>query len=1703
MARTKSRKVRRRYVIERSLQPQRGGGIGYEHGVDVSGMAVFKPTSLPGLVLWIRADQDSLKQETVSVYTKRQPLELQERLRANLLGQQDDTVITEIESNTPDAPNALIPFELESEPSSRFPAFESPAAALDRLDLSNTPDPLNPSNNRVLRLITKNPVMLPAQFSYFSISEGVKFEVSQLMQALIVTATPGVKATLSELIVYNRQLEPEELKTLEGYLAYVQNEQWKLPEGHPYLPDLSDDEVVRPTTSVYEQIRQQLQESLNELDPAIDRYKRLGEPEESKLAAVAPLRGRILSALQTIATRKGTVSRGLLRARAELPGATQPTIQQVFAAAGTSDADISREQADLSAVAAEASKFLLSIGEEARDRRDKRIDAAADIQEAKDVQDHKSQELADQMELEVRAREFMQPIRATAKELTILGDTLVAPLLTELQTDIETGVESAGLLLSGVEDTHKAILRELQDISGGLLAGDWAASNFPKFETGRAASGAFRDPFLRTLEARIAAIREEVHAGDLAWMRQTILRATRQLERMKEAAKEKRLHPFHRGSLLHHLRTVFDDLKTTVERWRARAETVQTAVKQFKDTFERAVEFQKPTPHSPEDVTFTPASLRTAVTTQFFRRVPPMDSELLGVEWIRTDASGAILKDPIRFLLDEFEAFQYSPERREFSYQTPFRDLSDAQPIRQLFREIVEPFPNSILAELPVRILPRRLERTVSGRFEFSRLDVNCIHAIRAPGATEPLSLPKYAVKNGDYFIVQNIGDTPFCVRNPGTKDDFLHLVGPGELVVFLYGESVSEVDYFYGRRPWRRGQLAYDSILRSPRCDTCTFVPELDCFVYATQKGGEDGPDDDARVEALVTPDGYLAKVDRHTDGNVYDRHDIAKVNPYAVQTIPQTALAALVMPPGTKAMVRSGGQQLPLTVSRDTRSGLALIGDASGVPLADEFGFAVVAHAPLLLLDDGQIVTKGPYGDIPVTITPVEQDTPYRLVTYLRFEELFRSYFCRPLALNSFCFVSALKLPLVTAEGKYIQVPPTTKQSETEFLYQDFVGKPKQVYRVSLMPPAVERPVELVKPVDYAVILPDLETYKVSQTILKRYHLAAEMMEAAITKLEADRKRLEFFGETRALQLRTEVDEAIQEIRRETEEFRALQPALQKIQIGLVKLPIAEDLKVSIDVLDVKIRDSLAEVQGELEAVRDSLKLYLDLLDGLEAFQAAWATVKTRCRATFERVTASVQLTTEREVKKRGVSSAPDMDRIAKSILEKQKEWEVIETEIETALKARPDTILAARDWLETLEKESREAERLAGAAETVLLLELPEALRDQEGGEQSELEAAIRSSLTELKGLFAAARPIMLWLGISPDAAEQMAYTAADLRARQPGAAQPPAAPLSVFESYENPSVTREWAPVLVKIKDTELHDTFKRDVLDALEPCKEKLKEFVARDPMQEEPELRDVELKLADATTEQLRYYRGKAAALLERFKGAWDGILSCLGGSLKAYATLEARIHGDAHKEIEALRAAAAERWKGLDAKRVAFETTLQVLQAYGDTAATSAKVDAAFERMPNIQAELESVSVGLAEAKPVWDAYAKFRSTLEWCGTALDEVEAGLGAVATAVEAEQAAARGVVLGRLRDGTGGLVAKRDALKARIAAAPAPAPEQEALFGSIETFFQQELEPYLQQVQASGDSTPFEDVLKLRDQELKLRDSLEQQERMVS
>lgn len=1512
--------VRRVITHAKKHKLQRGGAAS---GQDVNSISTFTPSSIPDLALWIKVSRASITYSTIAEYIPTQSISVQQDLRESFRDKLDTSVITEIKG----VKGSLVRFELDSSKSLSFPTYISDPSGNHTISLA--------FDTNSFKLVTKEHVNLENKFSIFSTSENVDINYIRSFNQIIIEPnqlayikTPVSK--FSEIIVYSRELTRLEKEQIEGYLAYVNNNQYNLPLAHRFLPDMSFLPELSPVVNGITDIDKAIAMSTEELNKVVESRK---EQSETDLT----LRGRLTAAHEDLVRIRQIFSKGALLTK-------EPrTIESIFDAANSlniltvpfAPKYIEYTISEILKLISEIDKYIEGVKASTPDSATilARQEAAAQASELESAQ---SEEIFEATQIEFQAHEFYEKLRRKSHAISANGASLYEPLYKNFEDVVSIYLDSITHTNKRIESEWLILINSFKPIETQINSRAWLkyVSTIDISESEIIMRGAsvysiqYRDNYLNTIQTQYQKIRNQIYDGDMAYISTSISNKIDELNNIYKEIQEREIQPIMIKTFLPHFKQRYNEITKYAEKFTGLLELITTSINTITAALESSNKNGKVPSLDDLPVISNDKTYRSECDTMYIRMVNPSDATLTGIEYIVTDVEGNIqnaINDNGE--IDNSYIFskglKFSKEDNMFFIYHPYKD-ENGNAIRQEIK-ILDPLPSlSIIDSLTSTRRPKYWFHKGTSLFEIPREQNNGIHQFVCEGAQYPIQLPKYAITKGSYFLIQNVGPIPIQIQNPGFPDDFIDTIGYGESILYIYS-GLSEINgnTYYGRVTWREGYVPYDTLLNSPRSAYSVFVKELGEHIYVKKN-----------LEPILDFDEYFIKVLTDSNGYTYDIDDVYKANPYKVQSMKEVSISELKNK-GSKISINEAPEILVL---KDIVTGLPVLCNSKGVPGINEFGFCKFAKTPIMLIDNNRVI-RGAFGDIKVSIKEAETiEQMGVLEPFLKFDAVYRSKFVQSYAkdaIKTFVFIGMSKYPILSPTNKFIEAEGWSLVLPQEITYSNSKYTTAIAY---ISPTTIKDSPIVAEPYPYIQVQEtriQIEMKKAAKIIIKRYMTDKNYIINCIDIIKQNYTDVEGLGKVAAEGIQSILTSATKQIQADYDKYLTYEPSVEPIQASLDKSILTNTLKVAIDMLDLKMKEIIESVASTFNTLTESIENTNKLLNDIKSVEASVVDLRTGV-VEIENHIISVKGTFQADAQNNKITGAPEFDRLLKLMIKLKIDFLQKLAILEDSMKVRPEYTTEIPPWIKVRREQIKELNQILIKIREIEQLDIPRVFSARETAENTKQVQKFNEMISQLKSYTKYKDAVGLWIGIP---------SLPTYAAQKPLPGEPIVKGLSIelniFNELTNPSIQRDWIALQAS---AEISGRIASELLTPIEALKNKYRAsfFEDKTPLPEIPkqqslaqmrEIVDRLSKTLSTTTQQLLAFESELAPIL------------------KAYENIRVALRAELRKKLEENRQKIQDKWIELTGKRTAIQTLL----VQSPDPAKEAELEKQFEIEPRV----------------------------------------------------------------------------------------------------------------------------------------------------
>jgi hypothetical protein len=1510
--------VRRTIRVQqkRSSKSIQKGGAGLV-GEDVNSISSFTPNSIPGLALWIKVNKDSVKYSKISDYIPTQSISVQQQLRTVFKNNLDASVITEITGVN----NSLIRFELDSADSKSFPTLLSDPSGTDMISLNyDTKDGSTPSP---FKLVTKNPIELPEKYSMWSTSENISFDYIPSFSQFVIS--PNLASYMIthvskflEIIVYSRQLNPREIQQVEGYLAYINNTQYKLPLYHPYLPDMSYlPYLIEPISNITD-----IDNSINEA------RKKLDDVPTDLCGNTIALKGRLTDALDDTSEIRQIFYKGALLSKKE--GST--SLESIYSAADRlhiltipfNAEFVKRKLADIT-------QMLLDIYNHI-ELNTPNLEVEFAEREAMmqklALEDAQTEEIFEETQREIQAREFYETLRQRSAAIKINGDMMHGPIYRDFEDRMSVFWDAIEYSNKMIGDSWNSITMSFKKIENQINSRAWL-KYVPTLDISESeivkrgnfiTSIQYKDPYLNIVQTEYQKIRNQIYDGDMAYIQYIVPILYKECAAIMKDIENKIIQPITIKTFLPHFKQRYYEINRYLEYFNSIAEPITECIQILTTALENSKKSGTASILNNIPVIPVQDKFRSDCNTIYMRRVNASDSSITGIEYIVTDVEGNIHSTvnyngdiDNNYIFPKYMNLTASEEDLMFFLYHPYKDLHGNN-LRQEFK-IQEELPAlSIIDSLSAGRRPNYWFHKGDNLYEIARDEINGIHQFVVEYSQYPIQLPKYAIPVGSYFLIQNVGPLPIQVQIPGFPDDLIDMIGFGESMLYIYsGLQETYGKSYYGRVPWREDYIPYDTLLNSPRSSYSVFVKELNTSIYVKKN-----------LQPLLDYDGYFIKANVDSKGFTYDIDDVYQANPYHVRSLKQVHLSDLKHR-GSKMTYKATESQI--WILKDIVTSLPVLCNYKGVPGINEYGFCKFVKTPIMIIDNHTVI-RGAFADINVKIAgTLEIEQMGVLEPFLNFNSVYRSKFVQAYEKDkkkTYVFIGLSKYPILSPKNNMIEAESWQFMPPQEITYVNTKDTLSIAYLVDISGNNMKSSSFNIAPYPYIAVQEtrlQIEMKKSAKIVLNRYITNKNYIIDRLNIIKKVYERIQKLGAGASEGTLSILNTANEQIQADLEKYIVEEQRIQPIQASLNSQMLTNTLKIAIDMLDLEMKKIIESVSTTFKSIGDSIDFTMNLVNDIENIERTVTDFRVKNIVEIEQLIISVKSTFQTDAQNLKITGAPEFDRLLRLMIKYKIEFIQRLGALETAINAsRPSYSTEYTAWIKDKREKIRELNDYLLKIREIEHTDIPRVFEIRETLKRTEYIKKFRELAEQNDSYKKYKEAIISWLGMP----ETSAYIQQKpiINTGRPSI-QGLSINLIVFNELKNPSVQRDWQQI-----DTtpEISAKISAELITPITALKDKyrftLVETEVHNDSSTTDSLKQMDLNSIRNILDSLKIRAEETTTQLVAFESEMAPIL-------KAYEHIRSDLRAEARKTLLANNQKIQEQWLQLTEKRTALQTLL------------------------------------------------------------------------------------------------------------------------------------------------------------------------------
>lgn len=1513
-------------------------------GVDKDKISDFNPGNLGGIAFWVQAENKSLVYKTVEEYAN-SPNVLAS-VKDNILTQYKDTlnqtVLAEIRSIVDSQqPNSLIPFELNTTGPVKFPSYKSEPEKLNSVSVQDMIDTSNPSDHKEKLRSSSKLLLSSANIQIYSISTNLEVKFNDTLGLIIVSVIdPAAPVTeFSEIIVFSSALTREEHEQMEGYLAYKKNDQFLLSQNHTYLPSIDSFLFLKDVSAQLSESEISIKTDMENFDKAVQTYSN-SLPTAEILQKAPLLKQKATSARTQISSIKQNLAKGSLFARkqkTESVAATFDAVQKLnlYSEPFTPDA-LNSKLADFKGVAAELEAYIKSLEGVDKDviaavkqnATNDQIKKRSDAISADALKDERN--ASEAKEMYVNLRKKLDAVNAVGKNKY---DAMNAAFIKKVTEDNDT-FKYYGTSVQSKWDTMLVNYKQLDSI---ISTGEWLGydSSLNKENTTIKRGNTpfhidYKDPYLMSIQTLYESLRNQIIEGDLVYLRNEVDGIMAFYNTFLKKVQNKEISPVSKKLFSGLFKKKLKVLIAYEKDFTRLYSIINPAIGDLLKILRLNKEYK--TSQTKLEKAYPVPSVNTyresSQITIYVRKVNKHDHALSMIEYVVTKEDGTILgtDTEVEFLFPSMELISKNKEDKFFIKKLPFCDDNGVTLVQKYM--ILEPYTKTenVLDSIPTSQLLPKYYHIINRLFELPRDAENSIYEISATSPQMPVLLPKYAMEDGAFFICVNVGDIPIIMRIPGNTEEFHDVIGPNEVFMYIY--STDSNPALYGRLQWDTTRIAYDTIYDVPRSSLCCNLIDISKTVFMRSE-----------TLPLFDKNGHLIEALLDDASCVYDLDDFYKACPYKVVKLKDDKkISDLELNPDWGEMPFPGTSLTKITVIKEAATALAVFCNPSGIPATNEFGYTKYVKAPLLQVD-GRLVTRTSRPEnIEVALNSETSIIQYGFMPNEDvFGKSFRSNFVAIPQTNVFIFVDSVGHPLVSPLNQYIQVERFMFEPPYYVKYTDNIG-----LNYAFIP-------ELDAPIPFTLgitpyprlLLQTVEEQKATiiraeiKVLIYRYATGAEYIQYTLATLKTNLAycnslKAQFAGINETIAL---IMKCISNITTFQDDYQTYSTSMLAMTTRNILTDHSKDEAMEISTFDLKMKDTLTKVNKAYKTGNRPVEFFKSIVKRIDLTRKKIADLSGPKNNEIVESITHIQAIIQKQAVTQGGNKNADLAGLLKTCGTKKVDFDGIVTTLQGSLGKIPSDLDELEGWVNDNDVLIDNATALYKEILDIHNLQVINVFTQQMMNNLSAANKQLQENKDKIGDLIEYKKKLALWLGIHPDGNAQIDYNSKVPIMAAVSRLKGYALAFIPFEEMENPSVSRDWYPLLnTAILSTSLKS---RISLNMIEPVKAFTAEhgtyYTKYDIDANVPELNEYQKALStdlrktvDASNKATNEYVATAIEL----EGKVQPIF-------KEYENIRSDLRVEIQKAVTELASEIQKEWLDSTGKKTAIQTNTALLQPY------------------------------------------------------------------------------------------------------------------------------------------------------------------------
>ena len=574
-------------------------------------------------------------------------------------------------------------------------------------------------------------------------------------------------------------------------------------------------------------------------------------------------------------------------------------------------------------------------------------------------------------------------------------------------------------------------------------------------------------------------------------------------------------------------------------------------------------------------------------------------------------------------------------------------------------------------------------------------------------------------------------------------------------------------------------------------------------------------------------------------------------------------------------------------------------------------------------MLINDIAVI-RGAFGDINIKFTElIEVDQLGMVEPFLKFDTLFRSKFVQSYAkdaIKTFVFIGLSKYPILSPKNNFIEAEEWGLTPPQEIQYTNVQGHSEIAYIPKDSTAIKDSPIN-ASPYPYISVqgsIPYIDIKRSAKIIVNRYNVDKSYIIACIDIIKKTYTNAEPLGKNAIELTLSALTTASENINAKLNEYNSYASTIESIQASLDAGVLTNSLKVTIEMLDLKMKDALQYVAETFYGMKETIKLVNEILEKIKAIEASVNEIRTKNVSEIEEKIALVKDIFQTDAINLKNTGSPDIDRLLKLMIKNKIEFLDKLNKLEISIKTRPEYSSEYPKWIDVQQNQIKELNVILIKIRSIEETDVPHVFKMRENGKRSEIIQKINDFIRQFDIYKKYKEAVGLWLGINENA--EYNSKAPEININD-SLVKGISISFNIFKELINPSVERDWKKLVMS---AEITARMSSEIFSLLNPLIEKYRPFFLQD-LEIPPginSIKEMDLIKLNETLNEIETKMKEITSQILSFESDVSPIL-------KAYDSIRSDLRAEYRKNLITNNQTIQTKWIHITSKRTAIQTLL------------------------------------------------------------------------------------------------------------------------------------------------------------------------------